>query len=117
MRYFSVLLMLNCLLTSIEQRKHELGVLRALGAGAKDLIKICLTESVISSGTSLIFGVLGVGVLCHLANVYYYVSIFGLHGVAVLFMFLLSVGFTVGATLLAALNIARKKPIDIMNGK
>lgn len=114
---FSVLLMLNCLLTSIEQRKHELGVLRALGAGAKDLIKICLTESVISSGTSFIFGVLGVGVLCHLANVYYYVSIFGLHGVAVLFMFLLSVGFTVGATLLSALNIARKKPIDIMNGK
>lgn len=114
---FSVLLMLNCLLTSIERRKHELGVLRALGAGAKDLVKICLTESIISAGAGFILGTIGTIGLCQWANAYYFINLFSLQISAVLFMLLLSVGFTALATLLAAINIAIKKPIDILNGK
>lgn len=113
---FSVLLMLNCLLASIEHRKRELGVLRAIGAGAKDLIKICLIESVISSGIGFTIGTVGAIILCYLANVYYFVNIFSLNIAAVVFMFLLSVGFSASATILAALKISRKKPIEILNG-
>lgn len=113
---FSVLMILNSLLTSIDHRKRELGVLRALGAGAKDLIKICLAESMISAGLSFILGTVGAIVLCHLANAYYYVSIFSCGFVAMLLMFLLSVGFTAITTLLAAINISRKKTIDILSG-
>lgn len=114
---FSVLMILNSLLTSIDHRKRELGVLRAVGAGAKDLIKICFAESMVSAGLSFILGTLGTIVLCHVANVYYYISIFNCEFVAVLLMFLVSVGFTAITTLLAAINVSRKKPIDILNGK
>ncbi len=111
---FSMLVTLNFLLVSVEKRGKELGVLRAIGASAGDINRVCLAESAFNATASFVLSVVGSIVLCNVANAYYMVSLYHFKFVFALLMFLLTVGYTAAATLLAMANVARKKPIDVL---
>ena len=114
---FAALLMMNFLTVSIDFKKKELGILRALGARKKDILCICLIESLIIACIDFVLSLLGVFVLSFILNGMYYISLFNVGFIVVALMFLLCFGVAALATALPVIRITNKKPIDIINGK
>ena len=112
---FSALLMMNFLNTSLDARKRELGMLRALGARKSEIAAICLTESLFLMLIDLILSCILTAISCALVNAFrFYIPLlyFGLPQVALLFAFCLTV--TVLATLVPVLRTVKRKPAEIM---
>ncbi|MCL2061603.1 MAG: ABC transporter ATP-binding protein/permease [Firmicutes bacterium] len=114
---FSALLAMNFLSVSIDFKKNDIGILRALGARRKDILAIFLTQSLIISCIEFIVSLIAVTVLCVILNSIYFISIFNIGILQVALLFLLCFGVAVLATVLPIIKITNKKPIEIINNK
>jgi len=112
---FSALLLMSFLSVNMDARKHELGILRALGARIWDCVKICMTESLAIACMDFVFTIISTGILCLALNIKYSFWLFGIGIVPLLSLTLLCLGVTALATIIPAVLLARKKPIDIIN--
>ncbi len=111
---FSALLLTNFLLVTTEERKYEIGVLRALGASKLDTIKICLAEGVIVGLADFGFSIIAGAIACLVINQIYNIYIYSIGLLPVIYLFLLCFGTIVLATILPILKISRQRPIDII---
>lgn len=114
---FSALLLTNFLLATTEARKREIGILRALGAGKADTVRICLAESATIGLIDFILSLVVGALLCLIVNKVYRIYLFGLGALPVLYLFLLCFGVAALATVLPAYRIAKRKPVDTINNQ
>lgn len=111
---FAALLQMNFLSVSLDWKKREFGILRALGAKKKDIIAICLTESLLIALIDLLLSAAAVGITCLVIN--------GLYSCALLIpgvlqigsMLLLGIGVAALSAILPAVRIGKQKPIDVI---
>ena len=119
---FSALLLMNFISVSISYKRHEIGILRAVGARSSDVFKIFFSEAfiialinyvlaLIATITTIFFvnrAVRNEGVNVTLLN-------FGIRQLAL--MFLISLGVAAIASFLPVWNIARRRPIDAIRNR
>ncbi|MDR3294146.1 MAG: ATP-binding cassette domain-containing protein, partial [Clostridiales bacterium] len=106
--FFSGLLLVNFIGTSIANKKKEIGILRAIGARNSDVFKIFFTESVFIGTVIWILSVLTIGILCGLFNSLVNILNFGIRQIALLAALSLFISFI--GTFFPVLRFARKKP-------
>lgn len=115
---FSVLMIFNFISSNVRDRKAEIGVLRALGAGMGDTVRIFLTEALL---ITLLTSAITLGLLLIAVPIFnnQFVSLVALamRVVSVNYKVVLSVvGIALASALLAFLipliHIAKMKPID-----
>ena len=111
---FSVLLTMNFLNASLDSRKKELGILRAIGAKRIDLVKICLSESMSLAAIEFVLTLVFCGTACHLFNEYAKLSLLSVWGYPVLALLGLSFFVTLLATVIPVLRLTSKKPVEIL---
>lgn len=114
---FSALLLINFLMVSLDFKKRELGILRALGARRKDITLICLIESGAIAFIDFVLSLIGTIIACLSFNAYYYLSVFNVGFLTVASLFLLCFGVAAIATILPVKRMTSKKPVDIINNK
>ena len=110
----SALLIMNYLSVTIELRKRELGILRALGARKADVVLICLFESLLIAAAIFVLALIATFVWCALVNGYYGIPLFIVGLVPILFLALLCFGVAALATTLPVYRIAKRKPVEII---
>lgn len=111
---FSALLMMNYLTVSISFKKKEIGILRALGARRKDVVAICMSESMLIATTNFIISLVGVLIVCSIVNYFYYLPIFVIGIVPITLLFITCYGITALSTILPVRRITKKEPIEII---
>lgn len=109
------LMTLNLLLTNLDGRNKEIGILRAMGAGKRSIISICFSESLIIMAFDFVLSVIGLVVVCAILAAVFYVNLIIVDFVIISLMLACSVGIAFLATLFAVMKILRSKPIDIIN--
>ena len=114
---FSALLLMSFLFVNMDARKREFGILRALGARRWDVVKICLTESLAIACIDFVLTLISTGIVCLVLNIKYNFWLFGIGIIPLLSLTLLCFGVAALATIIPAVRLARKKPIDIINNK
>lgn len=107
---------------SVLERTKEIGILRAIGASKKDVIRVFKAETIIEG---LIAGILGIGItlcICTLMNVIV-AHLTAIHSVARLpfggavFLIVLSVLLNVIAGSIPSNMASRKKPVEALRGE
>ena len=73
---FSALLLMNFMTVSLQARSYELGVLRALGAGRRDIFGICVTECLAVALIDFLLAMVATGVTSAIVNSYFGFAIF-----------------------------------------
>lgn len=111
----SALLLMNYLSVTIELRKRELGILRALGGRKADVVLICLFESLLIAAAIFVLSLIATFVWCVLVNGYYGIPLFIVGPVPVLFLALLCFGVAALATILPVYRISKRKPVEIIS--
>ena len=110
----SALLFMSYLSVSIEFRKRELGILRALGASKKDVILICVFESLIMAALIFAISLAATLVWCAVLNAHYLAPFFIVGFIPILSLFLLCFGVAALATILPVYRLAKRSPADIL---
>ncbi len=117
---FSVFMLFNYISTSIVSKRQSIGILRALGSKAKDVLTMFITESVV---ISLINGVLASGV-AYLGSlvVNFYIktymnltmdfAIFGVRQIIVIMIASVVTGIV--SSLLPIIKICKEKPVELI---
>ncbi|MDD3069026.1 MAG: ATP-binding cassette domain-containing protein [Bacilli bacterium] len=120
---FSALLMMNFIATSISYKKHDIGILRGLGARRIDVVKIFTFESLIIATINILLAIATTIPAIYLIN-QQIASALEMNILFLGFTFrqfalivLIAVGSALIASILPVLNIARKKPIDAINNR
>ncbi len=117
---FSIFMLYNYISASIASKRHSVGILRALGAGGKDILSTFLFESLliglINGALANMLCVLG----CELVNAY----IMGTMNIPVAFvifewkqviiLFVLSLLTSVISSVLPIIKISKKKPVELI---
>ena len=117
---FSVFMLYNYISTSISNKKRSVGVLRGLGAGSKDVLRIFLAESLIIALINALFAGVFSAVGCILVNSYIMNTMnifvkFALFGVRqVLIISGISLLTAVLSSALPIVKIAKKKPVELI---
>jgi ABC-type antimicrobial peptide transport system permease subunit len=120
---FASLTLYNFISVSINNKKHEIGILRAVGARGKDVFNIFFLESLIIALINFVFATIGVFICCYLIssnlikgfNLPFTLlspsirQVLLILGVSVLVSFI--------SSLLPVLKIASKKPIDAIQNR
>lgn len=114
---FAALLMMNFLSVTIDTRKRDIGILRALGASRKNIVAICLSESLTIALIDFILSLIGVYVICAVFNRIYSLSIFVAGIFEISMMFLLCFAVAVFVTIVPIVRMTKKSPIDIIISK
>ena len=117
---FSIFMLYNYISASIASKRHSVGVLRALGAGSKDILLTFLFESLL---IGLINGGLA-NILCvsgsELVNAYIMgtmnipVAIVIFEWKQVIILFVLSLLTSVISSVLPIIKISKKKPVELI---
>lgn len=114
---FSALLLLGFLFVNIEERKRELGIIRALGGRAIDVAKICMTESLVIACIDFVLVLIITNAICVVLNIKYNLWLFCIGVIPLLLLALLCLVVTTLSTVMPIIYLAKKKPIDIINNK
>ncbi len=117
---FSIFMLFNYITTSIANKRHSTGILRALGANGKDIFQMFLIESLIIAIINGIFAVILSSFGCTLVNWYIAnvmgiaipFALFGLRQVLVIT--LISVLTAVVSSVIPIIKIVREKPVDLI---
>ena len=119
---FSALLLMNFISVSISYKRHEIGILRAVGARSSDVFKIFFSESFIIALINYLLAVAATIATVVLINRGFRKSgltvtllNFGVRQLAL--MFLISLGVAAIASFLPVWNIARRRPIDAIRNR
>ncbi len=115
---FVVILMANYLVTSIANKQHEIGILRALGARPRDVFAIFLNESVIigliNIGVAIVFSLLACMVFNIILSNLFMIPLSLLHiGIRQIgVMAALSLGIVLVSSFVPIAVLSRKNPIE-----
>ncbi len=117
---FSVFMLYNYMSTSIASKKRSVGVLRALGAGGKDILWTFLTESLLISAfngiLANVFAIFGVnlvnGYIVETMNISVRFALFGIRQVLIISLVSLLTG--VISSILPIFKIIKKKPVELI---
>ncbi|MBQ9713774.1 MAG: ATP-binding cassette domain-containing protein [Clostridia bacterium] len=117
---FAIFMLYNYISMSIANKKRSVGVLRALGAGKKDILRTFLSESliicIINGILANLFAVLG----CALVNMYIvevmnisvHFALFGIRQIFLIFGVSLLTAFA--SSTLPIVKISKKKPVELI---
>lgn len=119
---FSALLLMNFISISISYKRHEIGILRAVGARSSDVFKIFFSEAFIIALINYVLALIATIVTITSINrvvrsegVNVTLLNFGIRQFVL--MFLISLGVAAIASFLPVWNIARRRPIDAIRNK
>lgn len=120
---FASFLLMNFISISINYKKREIGVLRAIGAGKKDVFSIFFSESFVIAIINFALATIATFVAAFFINRSLYQELgfqitlltVGIRQIALLIAVSLGVAFI--STLLPVYRIARKNPIDSINNR
>ncbi len=120
---FTIFLIANFIITSVNYRKKEIGVLRALGSRSIDIVKIFLWEGLVLStiaGTISAIMLIVVtqvlnGVIMHGVGIILTPFIIGIRQFIVIYLIVIAV--TVISSILPIRRISKMKPIDAILNK
>lgn len=118
MAVFSMLLLFNFITVSINAKRKEIGILRALGASGNDVFKIFLSESAViviicSIVSAILTGVISASVNADIsANLGVTFSMFTFGIVPVAMIFGIAIVTAVISTFLPVWKNARKRPVE-----
>lgn len=117
----SVFMLYNYISTSISSKRRSIGVLRALGASGKDILRTFLSESlsiaIINGGLACVFSAIG----CTLVNSYIMDTMnifvaFALFGLRQVFVILgISLLTALLSSALPIIKISKKKPVELIS--
>ena len=120
---FACVLIYNFITQTIDSRKREIGVLRAMGAGAKDVVRIYLYEGLyiilftfISTVLSLFVAVQIVNAIV-MASLEFSLVILSLNAATIFLILLIDAVIVTIATIIPTIKYAKKSPIDIIQDK
>lgn len=120
---FTLLLFSNFISLSISYCKKEIGILRALGATRKDIIKIFGYESLIIGIISWILSSIGLYYICNLINnsmyknLYFNLDRIVIHPFIIPIMFIYTIMIAILITSASIGKIVKVKPIDAILNK
>ncbi len=115
---FAVLLIYQFVCISIESKKMQIGILRALGARSVDVFKIFLSESML---LALIYAVLAIPLTIVMSKVANYVlkhsfliavSVLNFHWLMPVSVLILSIGITLISVIVPVYRLAKKSPVE-----
>ena len=113
---FAILLFSNFISTSISQKRHEIGILRAVGARGTDVFKIFFSESFVIAFICSLLATVATAVICSLLNT----SLTAELGASIFVFGPFSIAIVIATALLTAILstfvpvwlAARKKPVE-----
>ena len=122
MAAFSMLLFYNFMSISINNKRHEIGILRAVGARGVDVFKIFYSESAIIAVINFVLAIAALIAVAIVLNNKIGEAIAGLvllkvGFVEILMVFAVALVASVISSLLPVARIARQKPIDAIREK
>lgn len=117
---FSIFMLYNYISTSISNKKRSVGILRALGAGGKDILFTFLTESLLISAfngiLAVIFAVVGTNFvnayIATIMNISVKFALFGLRQVCIILI--ISLLTAILSSALPIFKITKKKPVELI---
>ncbi len=112
---FALLMTMNFLIINIDHRRNEIGILRALGASRKNVLAVCLWESIIIAGLCFILGCIAVSVTFAVMNSLALTTLFYLHFWHYVVMFAICAASAILSSLIPVARIWRMQPVDIIN--
>lgn len=120
---FAALMLANFISTSINYKKQEIGILRAIGSRSNDVFRIFFSESFIIAMINLVLSAVGVGAATSLINgavrakmnILLTVLHFGIRQVFLLLIISLAVAAI--ASFFPVRRIAAKRPIDAIRNR
>ena len=116
----SVFMLYNYISTSISSKRRSVGVLRALGAGGKDILRTFLSESLIIAIINGIFACVFSAVGCTLVNTYImdamniFVAFALFEARQVFIIFGISLLTALLSSALPIIKISKKKPVELI---
>lgn len=121
--FFAAIMFCNFIVTSINNKQHEIGILRAVGARSMDILKIFFNESLVIALInwllSCLMCYLGVNFFNHYINSEFQVIVtvldFGMIEILLLLFISLAIAFV--SSFLPVYRISRKKPIDAIKDR
>jgi ABC-type antimicrobial peptide transport system permease subunit len=117
---FSIFMLFNYIATSIVNKRQTIGVLRGLGSGSRDVLRMFLCESIIIALINAVLATVIAAVGCVFVNSYILnvmnVSIpFAIFGIRQgLIIFALSFVTAIASSALPIFKITREKPVDLI---
>ena len=116
----SVFMLYNYISTSISSKRRSVGVLRGLGAGGKDILRIFLTESlvlaaingVLACGLSALGCLLVNSYIMNTMNIFVAFALFGGRQILIIYFVSLLTAFLSSA--LPIFKISKKKPVELI---
>ena len=110
----AALILFNSLLSSLNEKKREFGILRALGASGAGITKIFLFEALLFSLMNFIFSFIACEIACLIVNNKFNFCLFNLGPIP--FLILLGVIFSIAilGSSLPMIFLGKKKPVDII---
>ncbi len=120
---FSMLLFYNFISVSINNKKREIGILRAVGAKRSDVFKIFYSEAFIIAFTNFLLSTIAVFVISNivnaelLKNAAFDFTLMNPNFLVVLALFGISIGASIISALLPVIRLASKKPIDAIKNR
>ncbi len=120
---FAALMLMNFISTSINYKKREIGVLRALGARGSDVFGIFLNESMIIAVINFTLAAIATIAGCKIINsaiinsIGYSISLLNVGIRQIILILAVSCGSAILASLLPTSKISKKKPIDAINNR
>ena len=115
---FALVMFSNFIITSINQRKRQIGIMRALGAGSGDVFSVFFTEGLLVAVVSAVLAFICTAVVCGMGNnmlrgeLGLRISLLSLDLRQVGIIFTLSFGIAIVASIIPILRIARQKPVE-----
>ena len=117
---FSIFMLFNYITTSINSKRQTIGILRALGAGGKDIFTMFAVESVIIAFINGLFASIFTGVGSIIVNMYIRkimnfsidFAYFGIRQVLLIFLF--SLVTAIISSLVPIIRISKEKPVDLI---
>ena len=114
---FAALMLFNFISVGIEDKKNEIGILRAVGARGIDVFKIFIIEALIITTICFILSAVLSGVFCSVLNAVAIetvisISFLNYRFINVLFILLVSLVIAILATIFPVTKAARKSPVE-----
>ena len=119
---FAALMLMNFIATSISYKRHEIGILRAVGARSSDVFKIFFSEAAIIALINFVLATVATAVAVGYTNSFMAaegINITLLHFGVMQVVLMLGISLFVAAvaSFMPVYNIARRKPIDAIHNK
>lgn len=120
---FAALMLMNFISTSINYKKREIGVLRALGARGSDVFGIFLNESMLIAVINFTLAAIATIAGCKIINsaiinsIGYSISLLNVGIRQIILILAVSCGSAILASLIPTSKISKKKPIDAINNR